>query len=488
VSAVRREISHLVPLLLAAVAEGAWISVIAGLVQEYALRDPVLGILPFAAFTLGGVVAARTLGPRLGERWPSIALGLVAMGAVLGVAASAEARSLFGADPLETLGAVLGAHPGGLLAGLAILRGFGHARRPLSEDTLGRLFGGGILAITIAALVGGLVADPWRARFLADSLVAGVIFAASAILALALTRQTAAGTESTADWPRNPAWVGLLVILVALIAFVSVPVSFAAPGAIDLLIGLTLGPLIVVGMIAGWTQTGARFVGLVLILAALIVVATPQLGGEAEAPQGGVSNPGSSAAPTAADQGALVLGVVFVTVVAVAGILLLVRLWMRRSAPPLTNVDETRTIDRGGESTTSRKRRRRRFALRRVPRDAVAAYRALMEDLALRPEVRRESAETPTEHARRLRDEGTAGFSLELLAADYALVRFGGVSLSARENRRAVDRWRALRRRLARVSAPPEAGAAGPDTSALGGPQWGPRSSGRESEPPVDLD
>ena len=39
---------------------------------------------------------------------------------------------------------------------------------------------------------------------------------------------------------------------------------------------------------------------------------------------------------------------------------------------------------------------------------------------------------------------------LDLLAADYALVRYGGKDLSPREHQRALGRWRSLRRRLTR--------------------------------------
>ena len=66
------------------------------------------------------------------------------------------------------------------------------------------------------------------------------------------------------------------------------------------------------------------------------------------------------------------------------------------------------------------------------------------------PGVRRDPTETPAEHASRLRAGGRSGLSLDLLAADYALVRFAGVELSPREDHRAVARWRILRRRIPR--------------------------------------
>jgi hypothetical protein len=87
----------------------------------------------------------------------------------------------------------------------------------------------------------------------------------------------------------------------------------------------------------------------------------------------------------------------------------------------------------------------------RQPTDAVSAYRALIADLADRNGVRRDDWETPHEHAERLRRERQGALPLNLLAADYALAEFGGVDLTPTENRRAVNRWRSLRRRLQAV-------------------------------------
>jgi hypothetical protein len=81
----------------------------------------------------------------------------------------------------------------------------------------------------------------------------------------------------------------------------------------------------------------------------------------------------------------------------------------------------------------------------------VAAYRALLEDLDGRPPVAREPGETPAEHASRLRAAGHGGLGLDLLAADYALVRFGGGALTPAETRRALGRAERLRQGLLRV-------------------------------------
>jgi hypothetical protein len=113
-------------------------------------------------------------------------------------------------------------------------------------------------------------------------------------------------------------------------------------------------------------------------------------------------------------------------------------------------------VDRGeGTPGTARRWGRRRMP---APTDAVAAYRALIRDLASVPDLRREPSETPAEHARRLRTRGESGLSLDLLAADYALARFGDRPLSAAEHHRALGRWRSLRSGLRRRGRDPRPG------------------------------
>jgi hypothetical protein len=119
---------------------------------------------------------------------------------------------------------------------------------------------------------------------------------------------------------------------------------------------------------------------------------------------------------------------------------------MRRKPDEDDDVVEVRTIDHG-EGTPARPRLRRR-PRPLAPVDAVTAYLRLVDDLASRPGLRRGPAETPAEHARRLRVAGRTGLSMDLLAADYALARYGEIPLTEVEDRRAVTRWRSLRGRL----------------------------------------
>lgn len=450
---VRRRIGAVVdavPLVLVVIAEAAWTSVIAGLLQEYVLRQPVLGIPQLVPYVVVGIASARLLGRRLGDRWPVVALGLTAAAALAGLLSSAETRAALGSGDL---GLGLAAHPGGWLAAVAFLRGYAYATSPLAEATVARLLGFGIVGLALAGLAGGAIAEPWRGQFLAGALVASIVFATCATLGLAFARLRSVGWDAGLDWRRNPTWAGMLVVLVVAAVIVAIPISTIAGTAIELLLGIAIGPLLVASFVLGFDRTWRRVIG--LIVAAIVVVfllvtffAGP--GGKAPPPVAGV--PGTTMLNPVDQVMTVGLGGL-VLLLGVVGVLVLATMWMRRIVPPEDgDVAETRWIDEGEASSRPRRRlgRRRRW----MPADAVGAYVALIDDLASRPVVRREPAETPAEHARRLRESGRGSLSLDLLAADYGLVRFAGVRLSDGEDRRAISRWQSLRRRLGREDRP----------------------------------
>jgi uncharacterized protein DUF4129 len=434
----------LVPLGLTIVAEAAWISIVGGLLAEYTLQEPLLGIPTLALFVAAGVVAARLLGPRVGDRWPSIALLLVALGGMVGWLSSPVARST-----LVTSGVIpaLGVNVAGWVAGIAVLRGFSHARLPISAGTLATVFAVGVPGIAVAAMAGGMITEPHQGRFLADSLVAAVVFAGGCVLALAIARLTAVGQGSGFDWRRNPTWVALLVVLVLTTLAVAVPASGASP-IIALAAGSAVGPLLIVGLVLGFNRGTIRTVffgvaGIVLVLGILRLLGGGPLTTPADL---GAGATGSSTEP---GPGAIApIGLVVIVLAAMIVVLILARLWSRRTPAEAADVEEVRRIDHGDGTVEAPRRRsaRRRPAV--DPPGAVEAYQRLLADIDGRPSVRREPAETPGAHAARLRAAGRADLSLELLAADYALARFGGVTLTASEEQRAVRRWRRLRRTL----------------------------------------
>ena len=167
-----------------------------------------------------------------------------------------------------------------------------------------------------------------------------------------------------------------------------------------------------------------------------------------------------------------------VVVAAVAVILLLIALWMRRNLQPDDDpVDETRVVDRGFPRLPA-PRRRRRFGRRPPPVDAVAAYVALLTELDGHEMLRRGPGETPIEHAARLRERGASGLGLELLAADYGLVRDGGRTLTAT---RGPPGDRAMA-----DAAPVPAGLGAPGAEARRGGR-GRRDPGADDHPPVHV-
>lgn len=431
-----------VPLALVIVAEAAWISVVAGLVQEFTLHHPTLSISSLTAFVAAGVVAARWVGPRFGERWPLVGLGLCVAGGAVGWLSSPEARTALG---VGAVGDALTANPGGWLAALAILRGFAHAQLPLSEETIGRLLGAGVPGLAVAAIVGGVVAEPFRGQFLADAIVAVIVFATTATVALALTRLAAVGADSGFDWRRNPTSVGLLAVLVLAAGALAIPASSIAAPAIGFVVGVSIVPLLVIGLVVGFDRRTARILAFALIAVVAVATFMNLVGGPSPSPDNPVAPPPEVVASPPDE--AIAIGVGLLLVLAALGVILLARLWMRRIPMVEDDVRETRTIDHGGERPRSARRGRGRAP---APVDAATAYEALIAELADRPVVRREPAETPAEHARRLRTGGTSDLRLDLLAADYALARFAGVALSSREDRRALKRWRLLRRHLGR--------------------------------------
>jgi hypothetical protein len=458
----RRQIARMIelaPLLLVIVAEAAWISVLGGLLQEFAIRRSVLGIPVLAAFVAVGVVAARLGVPRLGSRWPFAALGLAALGGLLGWAISEDARAALQAG----VGPGLAAHPGGLVGGLAVIRGYAHTRMPLAEDTVARLLSVGVPGLALVSVLGGVIGEPIRSAFLGEALGAAIVFVGAAALALAFTRVDDVGRDGGFDWRRNPPWLLVTVVVLVLAIAIAIPLAAIAGSVLSVVISVALAPALLLGLASGFDRTARRLIlstGLTLILLYLFtggplhdvlpVLGDPALGGDGQTTGG--------EQVIAASLGGLLL------VAALIGVVLLIALWMRRSAPADAGVDELRAIDRGGDGLAPPRRRRGRFGRRPEPTSGAEAYVALMDDLERHPVVRREAAETPASHAARLRSEGLAGLSLELLAADYALDRYGGVALTRREDERAIGRWRMLRRELARA-APPKPGATEADRS-----------------------
>ena len=113
------------PLALAVLAEAAWVSIVAA-----------LDIAVLVLFVVAGLGLSRLFGLRFGGRWPAAALALSLAAAGAGVLIAPASSNALAGGGLSALGVALGLNPGGVLAGLALLRGiaWGHAGLPLPEQ------------------------------------------------------------------------------------------------------------------------------------------------------------------------------------------------------------------------------------------------------------------------------------------------------------------------------------------------------------------
>ena len=464
----------LAPIALALLAEAAWTAVLAGLLQAFALRGPTLGIPGTLLACVAGLAAARWLEPRAGDRWPILAAALTIGIATVGWLASPEVRAILGERGIDAIGAAIIANLGGFVAGVAFLRGVPYARLPPDPRPIGTALAVGTPGIALAAIVGGMVGDPSRSAFLDQTTGEVVVFLVAGIASLTLSRLTLVGAGAgggSVDWRRNPAWLGLAALLLAAIAVTAFATSSVAGPAIVTVLGAAIPSLLVLGFVVGFDRRSLRIVAICAAIALFIAQLLKVLGAR---PRDLQAPPTPSLAPPAAPTVTTPMTLVLVAIavaLAVVAVIVLITLWMRRPRVEADVQDEDRWIDHGDETDQERLARRRRGARlgRRRPGDAVAAYRELLEDLAPRPGVRREDGETPAEHAGRLRDAGAGALGLDLLAADYGLVRFGGVRLSDAEERRAVRRASILRRLLVGQGRTAATGGSGPGAAAKPG-------------------
>ncbi|MEA2606576.1 MAG: hypothetical protein QOI00_1333, partial [Chloroflexota bacterium] len=288
----------LAPVALVVLAEAAWVSVLAGLLQEYAQRDPVFSIPPLAACVAAGIAVARWLGPRSGRRWPVVAFALVVATGAIGWLSSADAQRALA----DGIGPALAAHPGGWLAGIALLRGFAHARIPLAEGTVANLIGVGVPGLALAAALGGLIGDPYRTRFLADATAAAIVYVAASVLALALTRLDAIGLDAGFDWRRNPPWLVLTVALLAVAIVVAIPLASVVGTVIAILVSIALGPLLIVGLVTGFDGAARRIIGFFFVVTVVVSILLRIFGGRSAPAPPVTPDVPSQAAPSPVDQ------------------------------------------------------------------------------------------------------------------------------------------------------------------------------------------
>lgn len=433
--------------------ETGWIGVAAGVLQAFALRPPVLRLGEIALVVAAGVVLGMVGPGRFGPSWPKVGTALVLIVGVAGVSLAAPARdALAGGHPT----AAFAEDPGGIFAGLALLRGFRLGERPLTVESIQRTLVAGIAFLALGAAMGGMTAEPFRTTALSGATVGAGLFVLAGLAALAVTAQAEVSPDDPAFWRRNPVWLALM--FGALVTLVVLAIALAGGGPLITRVleaGLALGlaPGAVLGVVLADRATVRRWVTLLLLWfgGALTLFALANL------QQKGTPRPQQPGTQTPADQpfsnpDVAAVGVVLLLVAAVV-VLIILRSWMRRRADLDEGGQDIRTRLEPGEGSdrAAGPPARRRWPWNRGPQTALQAWLALVADLRDLPDRARSDAETPLEHARRL---GTDGLLMEgdlrmtLLAADATLATASQRPVTPPETRRAIGRWRDLRVRL----------------------------------------
>jgi hypothetical protein len=429
-----------------AIGEGAWVTVVYLLLEAAAAGSRPLGIVPFSiAAAAGIVVGIRTRTDP--DRVRLVSVGLIAVGVIGWLAADTTLGRLGTLD----LGGAIGAHPGGPLLALAalrgVLRGGGLADVGLGDDALG----GPAVVVGIAWVLGGALADPVRTSFANEALGPTVAFVIAGPAGAALSRVAELARMGGFGWTANRAWLGLLAAVSLVFAGAAI---LGAAGGLEAIRGVA-PLLVIVALVIVVAREPAppgrpskrRFtllswlivfavIGLVLVLP----LPTPRAQTEQT-----TTTTTTQQGDADGRQGGTFLLVVGLGIGAAVALYVLRRRWVSPRGAR-SEIDDDRLVEVEWHGFTRvggwRPGRSRPDA---SPTGAVGAYRAALAALATDLGTRRSPGETPAAHARRLRDDGTGGLALDLLAADYSLVRFGGADLTSAEERRAMSRWARIR-------------------------------------------
>ena len=368
---------------------------------------------------------------------------LVIAGAIVGwlVPLGADATQLVGA-PM----AVFGAHPGGILLGLAVLRGTAHVK-PEDDERIAEIALGpglGFVALIWAMLT---ISGGTQERSTVDAAFAATVtFITAALLSMGLARVVGLRDAGDVGAGRRT-WIGVLVAVMAVMLAVAMPLALIVGVPLDQAIRGALGPIgdLLVPIVEPAPPAGrpARFrAGLVPRLSPRRCPdRRPDLGwrhrparhrlDEGPRPiRHGGRHPRSRSRSSSASSWHSCWSVASWDGRSPRRSTVTSSRSARPRARPVGCAFDCRVCPPARRDPVTADRERGVSGEPRHPR-RIAAGRA-------------PSSETPTEHARRLRAD-PVGPTLGRLAADYALVEFGRRRLTPSEDRRAVERWQRVR-------------------------------------------
>ena len=421
--------------------EAAWIFLLYIVVASLAAAgEPPLSIGTFGLAALAGLVFGRWAARRQLASYGAIAAGVAVVGALIGWLGPLGFPV---ADVLRDPMAVLQQHPGGLLVGLAILRGTAHVTPGDDERIAETALGFGLVAIAatwILLTASGGTRDGWVMQ---AAFVSTLTFVASALLSIGLARLADVDQPSAVGADRRTRRVLLVVMLVLLV--VALPLSALLGVSLDEAVRGALGPvadlLVVIATILLWP---AALLATLLVSAFDALTGGHPLGQPAPLPDQGTLADELRKLIGAPGQAIPALGLVPLVAAIVAAIVL-GRAFLAR--PKRVEAKRSFTEVRGRERPAPIQLPRLRLAVPRrrpAPRTASEAYLASLDVVQGTEGLARDRAETPAEHASRLLPDAR-GAALRRLASDYTLAEFGGRTISPAEHRRAIERWRRLR-------------------------------------------
>jgi hypothetical protein len=429
------------PALLGAVAEGAWIAVIAAaVVAPIGGPGPAGELLPSVLAALLGFAAARLLPGNAGRAATLVA---VAAGVVVLAFVAGAQLGLAVAD---------GPRPVGLyvVLGFAALRGAAQGDPSAGAHAIETLVRRSPVLLGGAWLLGLIVAGEGRSAFMTAAAFDTLVFVVAAALALGGSRLAALPPEVRHQLGGNGAWLGMVGVVVGVALLLALPLAAVLGGPIGsvaaaLAAGLSALVLGIAGVMVTFIMVIVDAVASLLRGMLNISQVTPTQPPPVATPEQPLP-PGTSEATSSVVE-PIIGAVVIVTMILLA--IYLARRWQGARRPPASRPDvaEERGIDLGARPRLPGLRLPRRLRSLFAPDDAAGAYPRLLVDWSAVPELARDPVETPADHAARLRAAGRGDLALHLLAADYQLTRFGAIRLSSAEERRAVGRWRRLRTR-----------------------------------------
>jgi hypothetical protein len=447
-SSVASRLAGSAPAFLAAVAEGAWIAVIAAaVVTPIGGPGPAGELVPSILAALLGFAGARLLPGNAGR---AAVLAVIAGGVVTVAFVAGRPLGLAAADGPQPVASYV-------VLGFAALRGAAQGDPSAGAHAIETLVRRSPALLGGAWVLGLIVAGEGRAAFATAAALDTLVFVVTASLALGGSRLAALPPEVRHDLGGNGAWLGMVGVVVAIALLLALPIAAVVGGPIG-----TVAAVIAAGASALVLGIAGAIVTLIMVVVdavASLLRGLLNLSQVPPTPPPPIATPEQPLPPGASEASSAVVEPIIGAVVIAAIVLLalyLARRWQGNRRPPASRPDvpEARGIDLGGRPGRPGLRLPRRLRSLFAPDHAVDAYPRLLADWSTVPDLVRDPAETPTDHAARLRAAGRGDLGLDLLAADYQLSRFGSVRLSPAEERRAVDRYRRLRswgRRMART-------------------------------------